>query len=40
MKSKLYAFRREKHVNLKVKVTLEQAMKAQSGSRGIPLFFL
>jgi hypothetical protein len=27
-------------IKLKVKVTLEQAMKAQRGSRGIDLFFL
>jgi hypothetical protein len=30
----------KKKVNVKVKVTLKQAMKAQRGSRGISLLFL
>jgi hypothetical protein len=30
----------EVKVNVKVKFTLEQTMKAQRGSRGIALFFL
>jgi len=31
--------KQQNEINLKVKVTLEQAMKAQRGSRGIPLLF-
>ena len=31
---------RENAITVKVKVTLEQATKAQRGSRGVPLLFL
>jgi hypothetical protein len=38
----LYAFllSSKQAIKIKVKFTLEQAMKAQRGSRGIALFFL